>query len=109
MSTEQNKATVRRIYDELVNEENKAVIDEVFAADAIIHDPFMGTIQGAEGFKQLLSVFDTAFPHHRVEVHQIMAEGDYVSVLHTHVTHHAGPFNGIPATNKDVRVGGVEV
>lgn len=109
MSAEQNKAVVQRIYEELVNQENKAVIDEVFAPDAIIHDPFMGTMQGRESFAQLLGMFDAAFPHHRVTVHQLIGEGDYVSVLHTHTARHAGPFMGLPPTGKELSVNGVEV
>src|SRR5689334_19035204 len=54
MSIEQNKAVVRRIYDQLINQEQPGVIDEVFAEDAIIHDPFMGTVNGRAAFNQLL-------------------------------------------------------
>lgn len=109
MPMEQNKAIARRLYDEVLNQENRAVIDEVFAPDVIIHDPFMGTLQGVNAFKQLLDMFDAAFPHHRAEVHQIIAEDDYVSVLHTHTGRHDGPFMGLPQTGTEVRIGGVEV
>jgi steroid delta-isomerase-like uncharacterized protein len=109
MSTEQNKAIVRRIYDELLNQENKAIIDEVYADNVIIHDPFMGTASGVDAFKQLLGMFDTAFPHHRVKVEQILAEGDYVSVLHTHTATHTGPFMNMPPTGKQVTVNGIEL
>ena len=109
MSIEANTAVVRRVYDEVINEERKPVIDEAFAPDVTIHDPFLGTQHGVESFKQLLALFDAAFPHHRVEVHQITAQGAYVSVLHTHLAHHTGPFMGLPPTNKELRVRGVEL
>lgn len=109
MSVEQNKASVRRIYDEVINQENKAAIPEIFAQDVIVHDTIRGTLQGIEGYQGLLGFFDSAFPHHRVEVHQVIGEGDFVSVLHTHIAHHGGDFMGLPATGKDVRVRGVEV
>jgi steroid delta-isomerase-like uncharacterized protein len=109
MSTEQNKAIVRRIYDELINQENPAVIDQVFALDAVIHDPLMGTIQGAAAFRQLLSVFDTAFPGHRVQVEAVLADNEYVSVLHTHTATHTGPFMGMPPTGKTAIVNGIEL
>ncbi|MCS6937738.1 MAG: hypothetical protein RMJ55_10095 [Roseiflexaceae bacterium] len=41
-------------------------------------------LQGVEAFKGLLSMFDAAFPHHRVSIEAALAEGDYVTVLHTH-------------------------
>jgi steroid delta-isomerase-like uncharacterized protein len=109
MSTEQNKSLVRRLYDELINQENKAVIDEIFAGDVIIHDPFMGTMAGSEAFRQLLGVFDSAFPGHRVNVEQVVAEGDYISVLHTHTATHTGPFMNIPPTGKQIVVNGLEL
>lgn len=109
MSVEQNKAIARRIYDELLNQENKAVIDEIFADDVIIHDPFMGTMTGMAAFKQLLGVFDAAFPGHRVTVDQITAEGDYVSVLHTHTATHTGQFMALPPTGKKATVNGIEL
>jgi steroid delta-isomerase-like uncharacterized protein len=107
--TGEHKALVRRVYDEVINEEHKAAIDDVFASDVIVHDPFTGVQHGIAAFKQLLAMFDAAFPHHRVEVHHLIAEDDYVTVLHTHLAHHAGPFMGLPPTGKDLRVDGVEV
>ena len=107
--TEQNKTIVARVYDELLNRENKAVIDEVFARDVIIHDPFMGTMTGSDAFRQLLGVFDTAFPGHRARVERVMAEDDYVMVLHTHTATHTGPFMNIPPTGRQIVVNGLEL
>jgi steroid delta-isomerase-like uncharacterized protein len=109
MSIEQNKAIVRRIYDQVINQEQAAVIDETFAADVVVHDPFMGVVSGRDAFKQLLGMFDTAFPGHRVEVHTLIAEGDWVSVIHTHTALHTGPFMNLPPTGREVIVTGVEV
>jgi steroid delta-isomerase-like uncharacterized protein len=109
MSIEQNKATVGRIYEQVINQEQRAVIDETFATDVVIHDPFMGTVSGREAFKQLLGMFDAAFPGHRVEVHTMIAEGEWVSVVHTHTALHSGPFMQLPPTGREVIVPGVEI
>jgi steroid delta-isomerase-like uncharacterized protein len=109
MSIEQNKATVRRLYDQVINQEQAGVVDEIFAADVVVHDPFMGVVSGRDAFKQLLGVFDTAFPGHRVEVHRLIAEGDWVSVVHTHTALHTGPFMSLPPTGREAIVTGVEV
>ena len=109
MSIEQNKTIVRRIFDELINQENKAVIDQVFDADVMIHDPFTGTAHGVDSYRQLLGMFDTAFPGHRVTVAEMVAEGDYVSVLHTHRATHTGLFMGLPGTGKQIVVEGIEL
>lgn len=109
MSIEQNKMIVRRIYDELINQEQKGVIDEVFDHKLIVHDPFMGTQTGREAFHQLLGLFDAAFPGHRVQVEVILAEGEFVTVLHTHTATHTGPFMGMPPTGKTALVSGIEL
>jgi steroid delta-isomerase-like uncharacterized protein len=109
MSTEQNKTIVRRFYDELLNQENKAVIDEIFDDEVMIYDPFTGVTKGADSFRQLINIFDTAFPGHRVMVQQVVAEGDFVSVLHTHLATHTGPFMGLPGTGKEIKVEGIEL
>lgn len=103
-----NKAVVARLYDEMINQENMAVIDDIFAPDVVIHDPIMGTVQGVGAFKQLIGLFNAAFPGHRVTVHHIIAEGDTVAVLHTHYGVHGGDFMGLPPTGKHISVNGVE-
>lgn len=100
---------VRRVFDELINQEKPLVIDEVFAEDAIIHDQFSGTVVGRAAFRQLMAMFDTAFPHHRVTIEQVIADGDYVAVLHTHSATHTGPFMGMPPTGKNALVNGLEL
>ena len=109
MSTEQNKSIARRLYDEVINQENATVIDEIFAPNVVLHDPIMGTHTGIDAFRQLLGVFDTAFPRHRVQVEGMTAEGDFVSVLHTHTATHTGPFMGMPSTGKQAVVSGIEL
>ena len=109
MSIEQNKTIVSRLYDEVLNQENKAVIDEIFDENVTIYDPFTGATKGPDSFRQLLGMFDTAFPGHRVSVQQVVAEGDYVTVLHTHHATHTGPFMGMPGTGKQVNVEGLEL
>ncbi|MBI1880911.1 MAG: ester cyclase, partial [Chloroflexi bacterium] len=85
------------------------IIDEIYAANVIVHDPFMGTASGVDAFKQLLGMFDAAFPGHRVKVHHILAEGDMVSVVHTHTAKHTGQLMHLAPTGREISVNGVEV
>ncbi len=39
MSTEENKALLRRLYEEVWNQGNMATVDELLAADYVLHDP----------------------------------------------------------------------
>lgn len=109
MSTEQNKAIVRRVYEEVINQERADLIETLYAADVVVHDPFMGEAHGVGAFRELLGMFDAAFPHHRVAIDAMIAEGDLVSVLHTHTATHGGTFMGMPATGRSVVVPGIEL
>lgn len=108
MSAIENKRTVARLYDEVINQERGAVIDEIFAPDVVVHDPLSGTSQGIDAFKGLMAFFNAAFPGHRVSVEGIVADGDQVAVLHTHTATNSGSFMGMPPTGKTVLVNGVE-
>jgi steroid delta-isomerase-like uncharacterized protein len=104
-----NKAVVARIYEELINQGNKEVIAECFHEDVVLHDPFIGTMCGVPAFHQLIAIFDLAFPGHTVTVEGMVAEGDKVSVLHTHTAIHTGEFMGVPGTGRTAVVPGIEL
>lgn len=104
-----NKSLVLRFFEEVINQEQPAVIDEIFAADVVVHDPLSGLATGRPAVHGLLGVFDSAFPHRRVTVDWLVAEDDYVSALHTHYAVHAGSFLGLPPTGKSVVVNGIEL
>ncbi|WP_448543466.1 ester cyclase [Roseiflexus sp.] len=106
---EANKTAALRFYEEVINGEQKPVIDEICATDMLVHDPFTGAHRGVAAFKDLLGLFDAAFPHHRVVVERAIAEGDFVAVLHTHHATHTGPFMGLPPTGRSVVVNGLEL
>ena len=107
MSTEENKAVVRRFFD---NAASGAGDDELIAEDIVYHGPAMlGEVHGREVFKQLLGVFRAAFPGFETEVKQLVAEGDVVAAWHTHRGRHTGEFAGVPPTGKAVEVDGLEL
>ncbi len=76
MSTEQNKAVVRRFIEGSLNNLDAALVDELFAPDYVNHL----VPGGREGFKQFLPMMRSAFPdlkfHNSVE--HLIAEGDHV-------------------------------
>jgi predicted SnoaL-like aldol condensation-catalyzing enzyme len=81
MSTEQNKAVVRRFIEEVLNKQNAALVDELFAPDYVNH-MMPG---GREGFKQFLPMLRSAYPDLKMDVRieRLMAEGDYVMLRAT--------------------------
>jgi predicted ester cyclase len=74
MSPEENKAVVRRFY-EVTNHADLPDLAAVVALDVILHDPFPVPAQGLTGMTQLLTMFLTAFPDHKVTIHEMTAEG----------------------------------
>jgi predicted ester cyclase len=104
MSTEENKAIVRRVNKEVIDQGNMSVVDELFALDFVAHPTPPGIPPGREGFKQLHAMYSSAFSDIKTTIHDIIAEGDLVA---THVTFdctHTGAFMGIPPTGKRVAI-----
>jgi steroid delta-isomerase-like uncharacterized protein len=108
MSTEDNKAAVRRGYEEGFNQRKLAVFDELMAPDYVWHLASM-TIQGREPAKQLIWRLLTAFPDGRFTIEDMIAEGDRVVVRQTFRGTQQGDFLGIPPTGKQVTATGIEI
>lgn len=108
MSAEENKAIVRRLFDEL-NKGNLDVADEIFADDFVNHNPGPGGKADREGMKQLLADLHSAFPGCRWNVEDMIAEGDRVVYRFTMDGTHEGAYMGIPATGKQVRANAIGI
>jgi steroid delta-isomerase-like uncharacterized protein len=109
MSTDANKRLYRRWFEEVVTGRNLALADELLADDYVLHFPGMPQPLDREGHKQLLGMFHSAFPDWRETVDQVIAEGDLVVIRVTGRGTHDQPFQGIPATHKQVQATGVGI
>ena len=110
MSTEQNKAIVRRFLQEGINKGNAEIADELFSPDFISH--FVGVpgpLHGVEAWKQLSSGYFTAFPDLHVTAEDYIAEGDKVVARWTWRGTHLGAMMGIPPTSKQVNLTGMGI
>ena len=76
MSTEQNKAVVRRFFEGTLNSMDNDLVDELFAPNYVNHL----VPGGREGFKQFFAMIRSAYPDLKIEykIERLMAEGDYV-------------------------------
>ena len=99
--SEENKAIVRRYYDQL-DKGNLAIIDQLVAANYVGHYPGGQDIHGPEGSKELTGVFYTAFPDLQHIIEDIVAEGDKIVGRFTIRAGHKGEFMGIAPTNRQV-------
>jgi steroid delta-isomerase-like uncharacterized protein len=100
--SEQNKELVRRLIDAFDRHDFDA-LDELVAADFRWHGGSFGEIQGLDSFKQLAGAFFTAFPDLRLELHDVIADGDRVATRFTSSGTHEAELSGVPATGKHVR------
>jgi predicted ester cyclase len=110
MSTEQNKAIVRRYSDELFNKGNLAVADEVFDPNYLNSGVAkLGLPRGPEGFKQYVSMMRTAYPDFHMTVEDQVAEGD--KEVHRVIARgtHKGALMDIAPTNKQVEVSAIAI
>jgi steroid delta-isomerase-like uncharacterized protein len=107
MSVEANKATVRRVADEIFSQGKLDVIDDIFAPHYVGHTQHGTVVHGAAGVKQFVAQYLAAFSHAQSVVEDQVAEGDRVVVRLTFTGTHTGPWMGIPPTGKPVTVKGM--
>ena len=106
--SEQNKAQVRRVVEEVYNRGDLDVVDELAASDMVIHTSSQD-IRGREGAKQYVAAFRAGFPDLHFTVEDQIAEGDMVATRWTARGTQTGEFQGIPPTGKEIRVAGTNV
>jgi predicted ester cyclase len=114
MSTEDNKAMVRRFLEEVCNQGNVAAVDELLAPNILLHFDFPSDVAvppelqlGLEEIKQDFSQFRTSFPDFHFTVELQVAEGDLVVTRGTARGTHQGPYWGL--TFQDISPTGKQV
>ena len=111
MSVEENKAVVRRYFEEAWNKQNLDVVDEIIAPDLLDHE-VDGSEQksGPEDVKSYLAgYYLKALPDVDITVEFQIAEGDMVLTYVTVRGTHQGELLGVPATGNPIEVTGMSV
>jgi steroid delta-isomerase-like uncharacterized protein len=103
MTTTANKALVSRYYDEVLTQRNLDLLDDLLAPDFASWLPD-GTRLGRDQYRDAVLASHQAFPDLVVEVLDQLAEGDKVATRWRATGTHRGPFAGIPATGRPVRI-----
>jgi steroid delta-isomerase-like uncharacterized protein len=108
--SEENKAIIRRFFEEFANKGDESVVDQLIGEDIVDHNPQDPNIPpGPEGVKQLFAGRRMAFPDMRVTVEDLVAEGDKVVFRSTITGTHKGEFMGIPPTGKSFSFGNIAI
>jgi steroid delta-isomerase-like uncharacterized protein len=101
--TEANKALTRQFFSR-ISAGDLSAVDELLSDAFVEHEQVPGLAPGKEGTRQLFEMFHSAFDQARVEVDDMIAEGDKVFVLARLTGTQRGEFLGIPATGKTINV-----
>jgi predicted SnoaL-like aldol condensation-catalyzing enzyme len=92
---EQNKALVRRYYQEAVS--GLAGMDAILAADFVDHHFPPGLPPGPAGVRQFFGqILAGIFSDMRIEINLLLAEGDRVDCHFVVFARHTGDYAGIP-------------
>jgi steroid delta-isomerase-like uncharacterized protein len=109
MSTETNKATVRRMNDQLWNEGRVDLIGEFFTEDTVSHAAGLPSSSGLEEVKAGVVMAQNAYTDLRLSFGDLIADGDKVAYTWTLQGVHQGELYGIPPTGKQVTTSGVTI
>lgn len=102
------KDLIRQYYtgtlDELID-----MTDEFIAEDFRLIDPIIGEIRGREDLEDYYREMAEGFSDARVDVDDVIAEGDRVAVRWTVSGTHDGTMMGVEPTGKEITISGVDV
>jgi predicted ester cyclase len=108
-TTEDNKALIRRYYEDLWNRWNLVTADEIIAAGIRFRGSLGVTVAGIDGFKEYVATVRAAFPDFHNTVEELIAEGDQVVARLTYRGTHRGPLFGIAPTGTAVSYVGIAI
>ena len=110
--SEQNKALIRRWFEEVWNQGRADAISEMLAADAIVHglsEDAAKPLRGPAGFLPFHAQFREAFPQIEVIVEDTIAEGDKVVARCSVKGKHTGDSLGFKATQAMAEFTGIAI
>lgn len=100
--TEENKAVVRRCYEQVLNLNRPEVAQEIVASDFVVHGGPPGTPSGPRALTGIGERLRAGFDGSTFEIDDLVAEGDRVAVRWTMRGTHTGEYFGIPPTGARV-------
>jgi len=105
-----NKAVVRRLYEEVWNKRKLEVINEIISpSHALQASNIFGSSIGPEAYKRNALLFFAGYPDLHWTIEDTIAEKDKVVACWTISGTHKGDYLGVPATNKKISVDGMTV
>ena len=104
-----NAAVVRQFLDETLNRGDIDGAAQFVWEDVVERVPFPGQGPGLEGLQSVVRGVRTAFPDMHWTAEEQLSEGDRVLTRFEWTGTHRGPFLGVPATGRPVKVWGMVI
>jgi steroid delta-isomerase-like uncharacterized protein len=108
MNIEDNKQAQKK-FGKAINSGNLEKLRDLVSQNVKDHDPAPNQAPGAQGYIDFFSMMRNAFPNMEVEVETMVAAEDKVAFAYTLTGTHKGDFMGVSATNKDIKVRGMQI
>ena len=108
MSSERNKALIRRLFDEVLNAGNFGLLDQLIGASYVEHNPVANQAAGAAGVRDRIRDLRKAFPDLRFVLDELVGEGEVVAARYHWQGTHKGTFLGIAPTGRRLSVRGMD-
>src|SRR3954468_17185584 len=109
MSTEENKAIIRRMTEEFYNQGNVDSAERFFADTYMHHDPASPHVRDRDGLKERVRGFRAGCPDLYITIDQLVAEGDTVTKRWTFHATQSGDLAGLPPTRKHIMMSWLEL
>ena len=108
MSAEENKAVVRRFFDEL-NRGNVSALDDLLDDQYTGHFTGVPVPMNRQGLNQFVDLSAGPFPDFSHQIEDLLADDDKVVARVAYSGTHRREFMGQPATGKQVRFSGINI
>jgi steroid delta-isomerase-like uncharacterized protein len=110
VSIEDNKAVMRRYFNEIWNGRRLELLDDLIAADYVNHaSPDPSLPSGAAGLKPVFESVLQTFPDIRFSIDDVVAEGEKVVTRWSMRATQRGEVMGMPACGKQVTLSGISI
>ena len=106
---ENNKALVRRFFEEVWKEGNLAAVDEILAPDFVDRSLLPGQEPSREGYKRSIIAFRAAFSFADLTIEAQIAEGDMVVTKFSMRCIHRGEFLGVPPSGEEATYASIRI
>jgi steroid delta-isomerase-like uncharacterized protein len=103
-----HRDVVRRFFEEAFNGGNIRILPDLISVEHVSHLP-TGDHYGPEGVRIDIAGFRAAFPDLNLSLDDLIETTDTVVYRFTARGTHRGPYMGLPATGRRVRVDGIGI